>query len=68
MLKVARSTRGVEGQLAKLKSEGKALTVDEEALKGNEKVLKYNEKALKGNEEAVMGDKRRYRANEGVLR
>ena len=35
-----------------LKSEGKALTVDEEALKGNEKALKYNEKAFKGNEEA----------------
>ena len=36
-----------------LKSEGKALTVDEEALKGKKKALKYNtnEKALKGNEE-----------------
>ena len=60
-----------------LKSEGTALTVDEDALKGNEKALKDNDKALKGNkeayrnernEEALMGDNRRYRATEDVIR
>ena len=34
-----------------VKSEEKALTVDEEASKGNEKALNDKEKALKSNEE-----------------
>ena len=42
-----------------LKSEGKALMVDEEALKGNEKALMDNEKALKGNIEAYWREARR---------
>ena len=54
MLKVKRSARRHWRAINEgvLKSEGKALTVDEETLKGNEKALKDNEKALKGNEEA----------------
>ena len=42
-----------------LKSEGKALTVDEEALKSNGKALKDTENALKGNEEVYQGIMRR---------
>ena len=41
------------------KSEGKTLTIDEEALKGNEKALKYNEKALKGNDKTYLREMRR---------
>ena len=47
-----------------VKSDGKALTVDEEVLKDNEKAIKDNEKR---NEEAIMGHKRRYRATEGLI-
>ena len=41
------------------KSEGKALTIDEEALKGNGKAQKYNEKALNGNDKTYLREMRR---------